>query len=227
MNVVETDVAIVDGNLPAVQAQAPKPIPWEVEIWPINGQLFSTSQYTPANYAAALATVAVDNSIQQTRALGPQLYTGQNWLTLGPRGTRLQVYGQSVSIQLSSTNTAPAVIATAPALRFRVRVAPAGPPRHPDNQRIVQLARGDLNGVGNALQFPAFCTEYRVYGGPSPYNGVILLDATYPGNFPNPLIDPFSSIAQIFQVIDVAEWTPLHPLAAGVFLNAGATLETR
>jgi hypothetical protein len=225
--VVETDLAIVAGQLPAVSAQSNTPIAWEVEISPINGQLFSPQQYTPANYAAALATVNVDGVIAQANVNATDVYTAKNWLTLGPRGARLSAFGRSVTIQFSSTSTAPAVIATNPALAFHVRVAPAIGMRFPDNQRVVQLARGDLNGLAGALQLPAFSTEFRLSGGSSPFNGFILIDATFPGGSPSTLVDPYTLIQQLGFVNDVGEWTPLHPLAAGVFLTSGTILETR
>jgi hypothetical protein len=227
LRTAETDVLIVAGQLPAVIAQSDKPIPWEVELWPLGGQFLSPTQYTPANYAAAMAVVTVDDSINQAGLLGTNVYSGRNWLTLGPRGTRLQAFGETVSIQLSSTSDAPAVIATSPALRVRVRVAPAGPPRHPDNQRVLQLARGTLNGLAGALQLPMFSTEYRLYGGTSPLNGYWLTDQSAPGGVPNILVDPYTLVAQVGQVLDAADWTPLHPLAAGIYLTSGTILETR
>jgi hypothetical protein len=206
-------------DLGAVQVPANAPArAWDVAVWVHDATLLSQTSFTPGNFACLHVAVSVDASIQERTLSTFTVNSARNWLTLGPRGTRISVFGKSVRVQLRQIQVGGAIVRANPPMsvtcRIEERLVPA-PPAQP----IVGVV-GNQDTSYNMYQLPMFATEFRMDTYPT--DTVFLYDNSGAG-----LVDPFSGVTQLFTGGGCARWRPLHPYAAGIGGAYGAVVETR
>lgn len=193
---------------------------WEVQLWVPGAQFGAPQSWTAGNFAALMGLVEVDGSPLRTAA-SP---VTRNRLPISPRGARMSVFGRSITVQVVAAASGAVTIATNPPITVACRIAPAGAPM-PSRQEILGRGVGTLYGTQTSKhQLPMFSTEFRciALAGTPDLEPVFFYIAPLAI-----LIDPVSSVYIGYWPHQCMAWTPLHPLAAAIDINAGAIVETR